>query len=86
MGMDPRELYAKTGIPVLTLGYGDLGAKSEIFFSSLRTLGTIIGREERAEKLIRFFEETEEDLKGRMSLIPQKEKPEYSDKSGVEEM
>lgn len=69
MGYDPEELMQKTGIPVISLNYGDLAEKKDQLYSSLRTLGKVMNRIERAEKVIAFFEMTLKDLQERTSGI-----------------
>src|SRR6056297_3209063 len=48
-GYNPEELEQKTGIPVLTLDYGDLAGRRETLYSTLRIMGRVLKREERAE-------------------------------------
>ncbi len=72
MGFDPAELEEKTGIPVVVLRYGNLGRLRPQLFASLRKMGQILGREERAEEVIAFIEDTIKDLQHRTKDIPQK--------------
>ncbi len=65
MGHDPVELQQKTGIPVVVLEYGDLGRARPKFFQALRIMGEVIGRKDRAEAVVAFFEERIADLKVR---------------------
>lgn len=65
MGHDPVELQEKTEIPVVVLEYGNLGAGREKFFQALRIMAGVIGREDRAEAIISFFEDRIADLKRR---------------------
>ncbi|ACV69431.1 periplasmic binding protein [Desulfohalobium retbaense DSM 5692] len=55
MGFDPEELQAKTGIPVVILHYGDLGPHRATLFSSLKIMGRVLGKPQRAEEVIGFF-------------------------------
>lgn len=58
MGYDPDELQQKTGIPVIALSYGNVTMPlRKDLFNSLRTIGDVVGNPERAENVIRFFEE-----------------------------
>ncbi|MCD6372372.1 MAG: iron ABC transporter substrate-binding protein [Thermococcus sp.] len=52
------EVQEKTGIPVVVLSYGTLeNFTDETFFKSLLLAGKILGREERARKIIDFIRE-----------------------------
>ena len=75
MGHDPVELQSKTGIPVVVLEAGDLGAGKEDFYRSLRLMGDILGRGERAENVISFFESAMADLTARARDIPAGDRP-----------
>jgi len=55
-------LQEKTGIPVIALNYGDLGAHKDQFYQSLRLMGEIIHREERAIQIIDYLEKIIADL------------------------
>ncbi len=74
MGTDPLELEKKTGIPVLSLNYGDLFTYKEDFYASLRTMAGVMDRKQRAEEVISFFENAIADLNKRTSGIPAGEK------------
>ncbi|MFP4474380.1 MAG: iron ABC transporter substrate-binding protein [Desulfatibacillaceae bacterium] len=75
MGHDPVELQNKTGIPVVVLNYGDLGANREQLFQALRIMGGTVDREQRAEEVISFFTNHIEELADRTGNIPDGEKP-----------
>lgn len=75
MGHDPVELQAKTGIPVVVLNYGDLGANKAHLYESLRIMGKVVGKQQRAEAVIDFFETQINDLKRRTADIPAGERP-----------
>ncbi len=69
-------LQEQTGIPVVVLSYGELGNfKAKEIYDSLRVAGKILGREERAEKIIDFIESTYSDLSNRVKDVPDEEKP-----------
>lgn len=71
MGYDPRELQQKTGIPVIVLEYGDLADNRQAFYRSLRAMGHVVGKSERAEEVIAFFESAINDLQVRTeSILP----------------
>jgi iron complex transport system substrate-binding protein len=55
-GTDPDELARKTGIPVVVLEVGDLGDYRQNLYHSLRIMGEVIGKEDRAQEVIDFFE------------------------------
>ncbi|MBD3277285.1 MAG: ABC transporter substrate-binding protein, partial [Candidatus Aegiribacteria sp.] len=75
MGMDPVELEEKTGIPVVVLNYGNFTSGREDFYSSLRTMGEIMDRNDRAEEVIAFMDSCIEDLKARTENVPDEERP-----------
>jgi len=75
MGMNPKTLQQKTGIPVLPLEYGNLGKGRDKFFTSLRTMGAVLGRKQRAEEVMAFFQETIADLVRRTAGIPEEAQP-----------
>jgi len=75
MGYDPDELQQKTGIPVVVLNYGDLDKRRPQFYDSLRIMGKALGKEERAEEVINFFEATIGDLHQRTHAIADKDRP-----------
>jgi iron complex transport system substrate-binding protein len=75
MGYDPAELQAKTGIPVVVLDVGNLGPQRERFYASLRLMGEVAGRSERAEELIAYFDAVIADLAARTAGIPEAGRP-----------
>ena len=74
-GYDPDELQTKTGIPVVVVGGGDLVQRRQHFQRSLRLMGEIIGKKERADAVVAFFEQTIEDLQSRTADIPEDQSP-----------
>ena len=69
-------LEEKTGIPVIVLSYGDLASFSnEQFFGSLRLAGRLLDKTPRAEAVIRFIKNCENDLRGRADKIPDERRP-----------
>ncbi|MDN5317134.1 MAG: iron complex transport system substrate-binding protein, partial [Thermoanaerobacterium sp.] len=64
------ELQAKTGIPVVVLSYGKLGTFDEDVYTSLNVIGKIMGKEDRAEKLVSQIKKIQEDLSYRTKEIP----------------
>jgi iron complex transport system substrate-binding protein len=75
MGHDPEALSQKTGVPVIVLQYGNLGKYRMALFQSLRIMGEVMGKRERAENVIAFFEDLIADLKNRTADIPDDERP-----------
>lgn len=75
MGYDPDELQAKTGIPVVVVDGGNLGANRPQFNAALRLMGAIADRSERAEAVIAYFEKTIDDLRSRTIDIPANRRP-----------
>lgn len=66
----PDEVQAKTGIPVITVSYGTVGGVNFTeLFHSIKTLGVVLGREQRAEELINYMKRLAEDLNRRTSEI-----------------
>jgi iron complex transport system substrate-binding protein len=74
MGHDPLELQEKTGIPTVILEYGNLGNHREQFSQSLRIMGQVVGKCERAEKIIEFFDAAINDLKSRTDEVLKSER------------
>lgn len=73
-GYDPAELQKKTGIPVIALNYGDMVSNRADMYNSLRIMGEVMGKEDRAEELIAFFDSTIADLSERTAGVPEEEK------------
>jgi iron complex transport system substrate-binding protein len=75
MGHDPVELQEKTGIPTVVLEYGNLGTHRDQLSNSLRIMGRILGRGDRAEAVVRFFDAAIDDLNSRTADISDSRKP-----------
>ncbi|MDY0386837.1 MAG: iron ABC transporter substrate-binding protein [Methanolobus sp.] len=73
-GYDPAELQKKTGIPVIALNYGDMVSNRADMYQSLRSMGQVMGKEDRAEEVISFFDTAISDLNGRTADVPEEEK------------
>ncbi|MDE2519199.1 MAG: iron ABC transporter substrate-binding protein [Methanocorpusculum sp.] len=69
------ELTAKTGIPVVLYSQYDPGTKPDEFAENLRLLGKVLGKEERAEEILKYFDAIREDLASRTKDIPDEGKP-----------
>lgn len=65
------QLQAKTGIPVVVLSYSS-GTMSfdENLYRSLTMLGTIIGKEKRAQDVVAYLKQNEKDLAERTKGVP----------------
>ncbi len=68
-------LSEQLGVPVVTLKLGPGGVFDENFFGSMRLLGTIFGKEEKAETLVGFIEAERAEIEKRTADIPEEEKP-----------
>ncbi len=64
-GTNPDELTRKTGIPVLTLNYGNLTSMRPQFYESLKLLGQVLGLESRADSVIAYFNSNIKELNRR---------------------
>jgi len=72
-GADADALQNKTDIPVVMFPYGSLKneeQKAEIY-SSLRIMGQVVGKQERAEEVINYINATMQDLENRTADIPE---------------
>ena len=68
-------LQEQLGVPVITLKTGPKGVFDEAFAGSMKLLGTVFGREERAEKLVEFVQKEAAAISARVADIPEEEKP-----------
>ncbi len=75
MGYAPDALHAKTGLPVVVVDGGNLGDNRPQFHAALRLMGEVVGKGERAEALIAFFERAIADLRERTADIPTAKRP-----------
>ena len=70
------ELQQKTGVPVVVLSYGALGNfKNDELYGSLKIAGKILGKDSRAEEVISFINNIQEDLNKRTENIADAQKP-----------
>lgn len=74
-GTSPQELAQKTGIPVIVLDNGDLGDHRPAFYNALRIMGTVLGKTQRAEAVIAFFEKNIQELASRTANLSPTDKP-----------
>jgi iron complex transport system substrate-binding protein len=68
-------LQAKTGIPVVAVGYGGASTFDPQVNASLLLIGKIIGMEQRAQELVSLMEQFKNDLDERTRDIPLDKKP-----------
>ncbi|ABO34726.1 periplasmic binding protein [Methanococcus maripaludis C5] len=70
------DLQEQYGIPVVILNYGDVNSfHDENLVSCLNLLGTLLQKEERAQEVIDFFADAENDLLTRTENIADEDKP-----------
>lgn len=63
------QLQAKTGIPVVALSYGDSATFGENLYSSINLIGSVIGKEKRAQDVVAYLKQNEKDLGDRTKGI-----------------
>jgi iron complex transport system substrate-binding protein len=70
------KLSSKTSIPVIMMPYGSLRTPEEQkqMFDTLRLMGDVTGKKDRAEELISYIETTIADLQSRTKDIPESER------------
>ena len=68
-------LQQQVGVPVITLRAGADGVFAEAFPGSLRLLGQLFGRADRAEELISFIESETAELTRRTADVAEADKP-----------
>ena len=70
-----NQLQAKTGIPVVVLSYSTSTTSfDENLYRSLTMLGTILGKETRAQDVVAYLKQNEKDLADRTKGIPEGDK------------
>lgn len=65
IGVDHGDLSNQTGLPVVAVDVGDLAGQRPAFDAALRLMGDVVGKSDRAEEVIGFFDAQIEDLKAR---------------------
>lgn len=70
-----NQLQAKTGIPVVALSYGDLATFGENLYRSLNIIGSIIGKEKRAQEVVAYLKQNEKDLGERTKGLADGDRP-----------
>jgi len=64
-----NELQEKTGIPVVTLSYGESEIFDETTYRSLELIGLVTGREEQAQSLVDYCGGLQSDLAARTGAV-----------------
>lgn len=72
--VDPDELQSKTGIPVVMVPGSDTTLDDKAY-ETLRILGELYGKEDRAEALTTYLHGIEDDLASRTEGVAEEEKP-----------
>lgn len=62
---DADELQQRTGIPVFTIEYGDIGRNRQTFYNSLKQIGEVLHTEVKVDSLIRYTEAQIRELQER---------------------
>lgn len=68
-------LQQKIGIPVIVLSYGPFGTFDERVLDSIRLVGKILDKENRAWDVLDYIEKSRKDLHSRVEGFPQDRKP-----------
>ncbi len=71
---DAEDLQNKTGIPVVVIPGSD-STLDEACFETIRILGQLYAKEDRAEMLTSWLREIQQDLQDRTANVPQEEQP-----------
>ncbi|WP_294143009.1 ABC transporter substrate-binding protein [uncultured Sanguibacteroides sp.] len=66
---DADALQKRTGIPVFTIEYGDMGKKRDVFYHSLRLIGEVLRTEKQVDSLICFVDRQIEELRQRTKEV-----------------
>lgn len=69
-----EEIEKKTGIPVVIVSVGDSTIFHEDIDKSLRIIGEVIGKKERARELIEYMKACQSELENRTKGIPEDER------------
>ncbi|MBR0086097.1 MAG: ABC transporter substrate-binding protein [Lachnospiraceae bacterium] len=68
-------LQEQLGVPVITLKAGPDGVFDEAFFATMRMLGIVFDKEERADDLITYIEAERDEIMARTKDIADEDKP-----------
>ena len=67
-------LQKQLGVPVITLKYGNKGVFDDNLTKSMRLLGEIFNKQQRAESLIKYIDDVKKDIMMRTSNIKEEDK------------
>ena len=62
---DANRLQKQLGVPVITLKYGSKGVFDENAWNSIRLIGKVVGKEQKAETLINYIAQAKADIEQR---------------------
>lgn len=68
------QLQQQTGIPVVVLSYGESEVFNDTVLDSLRLMGSVLGRSDRAQEVCEYLENLRHDLGERTGDIPDSDK------------
>ena len=68
-------LQEQLGVPVITLKAGAKGVFDDAFAGSMKLLGKIFGKEERAAQLVKFVQDEAAAISAKVADIPEENKP-----------
>ena len=66
------ELQEKTGIPVVTLSYGEVDVFDQAIYDSLELIGTITGNTDRSSEVVKYMQDVQADLETRTADLEEK--------------
>lgn len=69
-----EELYAQTGIPVVSVRYKSINFVDESFYQAMRIFAEVVGAQARCEAVLDFIDECKGDLAARTADVPEGEK------------
>lgn len=72
---NPDELQRKTGIPVVSLSYGNNAVFDDKIYESLKLIGLVVGTHDHAKDQVAYLKACETDLKTRTSGIEKEKAP-----------
>ena len=75
LGQDPDRLQSQTGVPVVVINYGNLTDQRADLNQALHLIGKVLGRSERAEAVIAFFDSLLNDLARRTEGLAAEKRP-----------
>jgi iron complex transport system substrate-binding protein len=68
-------LQKKINIPVIVLTYGPFGTFNDLVYDSIRLVGQVLDKQDRASVVVRFIEDARRDLASRVKGILDDQKP-----------